>query len=407
MRNEGLLSVRGLVSIVALVVAGLALAWLCVRTAIVGVLPPNAPVVLRLAPHDPDVVLGRATAVLARPRSRLDAGTLAAVGRAAAVAPLDARPFLLIGRQQLLEGKSDRAVKSLEAGQRLNPRNRFIHLLLVEHYLLANRYGDAAAQLSVLARLINAAQPVIATAMARMLVEPDMQDAVRRALKTDPRLERAVLVALAKNNSEPDTIFALASPTALADAGAPESWGPVLVSRLVTAGRFQAARAVWQKVYKLPQEAVARPVFNPTFRRVAASPPFDWTLTAGSLGAADPRRGTLAVDYYGRESGDLASQLLVLAPGRYQLAFTAEGGKPDGASRLFWTIACAGDGKPVLTNVAVPASPRIQRAASAFTVPAGCPAQTLTLRGEAAEFPSSLNLTIGGVAIRPLAETKP
>lgn len=407
MRNEGLLSARGLVSVVALAVAGLALAWLCLRTAIVGVLPSNAPAVLRLAPHDPDVVLDRASAILVRPRSRLDAGTVAAVGRAAAIAPLDARPFLLIGRQQMLEGKSDRAIRSLEAGQRLNPRNRFIHLMLLEHYLLADRYGDAAAQLSVLARLINAAQPAVANAMAQMVIQPDMQEAARRALRTDPRLERAVLVALARNNSEPETIFALASPAALADAGAAESWGPVLVSRLVTAGRFQAARAVWQKVYKLPQEAVATPIFNPAFDRIAASPPFDWTLTAGSLGAADPRRGTLAIDYYGRESGDLASQLLVLAPGRYQFAFTAEGGKPDGASRLFWTIACAGDGKSVLANVAVPTSPRVQRAGSAFSVPAGCPAQTLTLRGEAAEFPSPLNLTIGGVAIRPLAETKP
>ena len=414
MRSEGSPGARGLVSALVLAIVGLAIAWICVRTTVVGLMPSNAPAVMKLAPGSASAALGRATTALGRnqgllggPRRKLDAATLDTVRQAAAAAPLDARSFLILGYQQLAEGKPARALRSLEAGQRLAPRNRLIHLLLLERYLLTSRFADAATQFSVLARLVGAAQPAIAAVMAQMIVRPEMRDAARQTLRNDPELERAVLATLARSNTEPAVIFALASPAALADAGGGKSWGPVLISRLVEAGRFRTAREVWRRIYRLPDGAVAAPIFNPSFRPTPASPPFDWTLVAGSLGAADPQGDALSIDYYGRDSGDLASQLLVLAPGRYQLVFSAEGGKPNAAARLFWTVACAGGGKTVLTNVAVPTAPGAHRAAGTFTVPDRCVAQTLALRGEAGEFPSPISLTIGDLAIRALTETAP
>ena len=411
MRRDGLLSARGVAAAFVLGAIGLLVAWLCVRTTVVALLPPGTPAVAGIAPGSPAVTLDRATLALGQKRGLLggphrgfDAATLASVRRAAANAPLDARPFLILGYQQLSEGKVPRATRSLEAAQRLNPRNRLVHLLLLERYLLTNRFADAAAQFSVLSRLVGQAQPTIATAMAQMLLEPTMRDAARRTLRTDPVLERSVLTALAKGSTEPDDIFALAGPVALADAGREGSWGQILVTRLVRDERFATARDVWQRIHRLPAAAVAAPLFNPSFGPVQASAPFNWTLTAGGLGAADPRAGTLTIDYYGRDSGDLARQLLVLAPGRYRLAFTTMGGKPDAASRLFWTVTCAGEGGAVLTNVAVPTAPGTRRAEGAFDVPAGCSAQTLVLRGEAGEFPSPITLDIGNVAIRASTE---
>lgn len=418
MRSEGLRSGRGLASAIGLAVAGLALAWLCVRTAMIGVLPANVPALTSVAPNAPNVVFGRALIVLgerldflakapnsAAPPRDLNPATLAAVRDAAARAPLDARAFLILGYHQLAANESDRAVRSLEAGQRLNPRDRLIHLLLLERYLLSNRFAEAAQQFSVLSRLIGGAQPAIATVMAQMLMDPAMRDAARRTLRSDPRLERAVLIALAKGESEPNAIFALASPAALNEMGDKDGWGSALVARLVDAGRFQAARAVWRRIYKIPDAAAAPPIFNPSFAPSAASAPFNWTLVASGLGAADPERDGLSIDYYGRDSGDLASQLLVLAPGRYRLAFEAEGGKADAASRLYWTVACASDGKIVLANVALPSAPGVHRVAADFTTTPACSAQTLTLRGEAGEFPSPNALTINGIAITSIGKT--
>lgn len=408
------MSPRGLASALVLAIAGLALAWLCLRTTIVGTLPATAPVVKSVAPDNADVVLTRATLRLAQrpnliggtPRG-FDPATLAAVRRAAAIAPLDARYFLILGYQQLAEGQQAKGIKTLEAGQRLDPRNRIIHLVLLERYLLTNRFVEAGQQMSVLSRLVSAVQPMMASAMAQMMIQPDMRNAARQALRTDPILERSVLTTLARGDNAPADIFNLASPAGIADAGQPDSWGPVLVSRLVATDRFQTARAIWQRVYGLSTAAVAAPVFNPSFAASPASAPFNWTLAASGLGAADPRNGALEIDYYGRDSGDLASQMIVLSPKRYTISFAAEGGKPDSASHLFWTVACAGAQKIVLANIPVPVGPGLRRARGMFTVPADCSAQTLTLRAEAGEFPAPIALTIKDLVLRPSTEATP
>lgn len=399
------LSARGVVSAAIVTIFGVAVGWLSFQAAMVRTLPAESPDIARFAPDYPDAVLARATALLVSRRGILDTATLNAVRRAATAAPLDARAYLILGHQQLLDAMPERAVATLEAGQRLDPRQRLIHLLLLDRYLRTARYADAATQFSVLARILGATQAPIATAMAQMTMAPETRAAVRRTLRADPVLERAVLVALAKSDTAPEAIFALASPAARSDARAAASWGPVLVKRLVDRGRYADARSVWQRIYGVAPAQVAMLITNAGFRKTNAAPPFDWMLTASGLGAADIRADGLVVDYYGRDSGDLASQLLVLRPGRYRFAFTVDPGKTDGAAKLYWSLVCgAGPAdQNQMMNVAVTATAKPHRIATEVVVPAGCPAQTLTLRGEANDFPSPLGLTVRDLDLRSVS----
>lgn len=405
-RRGGLGSARGFASAAILVVAGAWIGWLSFQAAMVRTLPATAPAIVRFAPDYPDAVLARTATMLVAQHGILDAATLDAVRRAAAAAPLDARAYLILGHQQLLDRRPGRAVATLEAGQRLDPRQRLIHLLLLDRYLRTARYADAAAQFSVLARILSATQPSIAAAMAKMTMAPETRDAVRQTLRTDPALERGVLIALARSDTAPDAMFALASPTARADARAPQSWGPVLVNRLVERGRYPVARSAWQRIYGVSPTQATALITNAGFRKTSAAPPFDWTLTASGLGAADIRNGSLAVDYYGRDSGDLARQLLVLQPGRYRFAFTVDPGKTDAAAKLYWSVACgtaASSDRNTLMTVTVTATPKPHRVAAELVVPAGCPIQMLTLRGESGNFPSPLGVTLRDLELRPLA----
>lgn len=405
-RRPGPGDLYGFVSATILLVAAAWIGWLSFRSAIVRTLPPTAPAIARFAPDDADAVLGRATGLLVARHGLLDAATLGAVRRAAIAAPLDARPYLIQGHQQLLDGAPRRAVAMLEAGQRLDPRQRLIHLLLLDRYLRTARYADAAAQFSVLARLLGTTQVPIARAMAQMIIAPETRDAVRQTLHGDPILERAVLIALARSDTAPDTIFALATPAARADAGTTGSWGPILVARLVERGRYATARSAWQRIYAVPPAQAAALVTNAGFDTTTTSPPFDWTLAAGSLGAADLGNGSLGVAYYGRDSGDLARQLLVLRPGRYRFSFALDPGKTDASSKLFWSLACDPvGGKIPLMTVAVAAVAKRRRIAADLVVPPGCPAQMLDLRGEAADFPVPIGVTIRDLDLRPLSDT--
>lgn len=397
-------------SAAVLAVAGVSLGWLSFKSAMVNLLPASSAEIARLAPNHPDVVLGRTAARLVAQHGILDAQTLNAVRQAAAAAPLDARAYLILGHQQLLDNTPDRAVATLEAGQRLDPRQRLIHLLLLDRYLRTERYANAATQFSVLARILGATQAPIATAMAQMTMVPETRDAVRRTLKTDPALERAVLTELAKSAIAPDAIFALAGPAARADADNADSWGPVLVNRLIERGQYPAARSVWQRIYGISPAQAAMAIINAGFRETRAAPPFDWTLTASSLGAADLRSGSLAVEYYGRDSGALASQLLVLRPGRYRFAVTVDPGKTDATAKLYWTLACktaAANTRDTLMTLPVTATAKPHRIAADIAVPGNCPSQILTLRGEAGEFPSPLSVTLRDLDLRPASDSKP
>jgi hypothetical protein len=397
---------RGLITALVIAVIGFAVAWVCVRSAMVRLLPPANSALATLAPHDPDLVLTRAAAALVRQRGILAPQTLAAVRRAAQDAPLAANAFVILGHQQLLDGQPARAVNTLEAGQRLDPRNSLVHLLLLDRYLRTGRYADAAAQFSVASRLVGPAQGAIASALAKMSLDPETSGAVRRTLQTDPGLEQAVLITLARSETAPATIFALASPDARRNAGSDGNWGPVLINRLIEGQLFAAARSVWQTIYRVPPTQARALIFDAGFKELPASAPFNWTLTAGSLGAADIRDGTLSINYYGRENGDLARQLLVLAPGSYRLAFTVEGSKTGTGPSVAWTLKCVPGGKAELLNVVATATGTPNRVAAAFTVPSGCPAQQLTLVGNGGEFPAPITLTLRDLDMRAAGATR-
>ena len=399
MRSEGLRSARGIVAALILIVAAAFVGFLCFRAAAVRTLPASSPGIAQIAGHDPDVVLDEATTALVKQHGILDPAMLDRVRRAAQAAPLDARAYLVLGHQQILDREPQRAVLTLERGQRLDPREQLIHLLLADRYLRTARFADAAAQFAVMARL--GSEGPIAPAMAQMSVAPDTRDAVRRVLSEDPQLERDVLFKLAGSNVAPATIFAIASPTARRNAGAKDGWGGTLVSRLVAHGQFAEARRVWQHVYGLSDAAIAAPLFNPGFQKLAATPPFNWLLTADSLGAADPRGGSLSIDYYGRDNGELASQLLVLAPGPYRFAFTVDGTKTNGGPNLVWSLRCASGATTDLMRVTATGSGAPRRVVSGFTVPSGCPAQRLVLTGEAGDFPATVTVTLRDLALQP------
>ena len=119
------------------------------------------------------------------------------------------------------------------------------------------------------------------------------------------------------------------------------------------------------------------------------------------------RNNGLAIDYYGRDSGDLASQILVLKPGRYRFAVAIDPGKTDNAAKLFWSLTCRTDGKASLMNLPVIAGAAKRTIAADLVVPADCPAQTLTLRSEAGEFPAPVSVTIRDLDLRPVAGARP
>lgn len=392
---------------VLLLVAMLGLGWLAFRTAAGQLMPPGDPRLASWVPDNPDVALDRAMIEFVKGRGAVSPTTMEAVAAAARRAPLDARPFLLFGVRDLVRGDDARALSTFESGRRLDGRQRWIRLLLLDRYLRTRRYDDAATEFAVLARLISAAQAPILEQLARMTQDPATRDAVRQTLARDPGLENSLLTTLARSNPNPQLLFSMASPAGRAAAGAPGGWGDALVETMVARGRYAAARSVWRRVHAIPASAAASSLYDAGLRGLPGGQPFNWSVAAANTGAADLRNGELVVTYYGRETGPLAGQLLVLAPGRYRLAYTLAGASAAGKTTLSWNIRCAGaQNAPALLDVALPSAANApRRYAVRFAVPAtGCAAQQLALMGNAADFPTEINAAVSALALQPTGE---
>ena len=171
-------------------------------------------------------------------------------------------------------------------------------------------------------------------------------------------------------------------------------WLPILVGSLGEAGQYAKARDIWSAVAHAPL-APGSLIFDPRFTDGEAPPPFNWMLASSTVGLAErlPGRG-LHLIYYGQEDGVLASQLLVLPPGRYRLGTDAPS-VPDSAGSLQWRLVCARDNEVI---AAVALDDAIRRGWR-FAAPSSCPAQRLELAGSASDVARQTDVTIRSVRL--------
>lgn len=385
----------GLTLAALLIIAAAFVGWLVVRATAVEMLSGPSVRAGAIVAGQPTVALGTAMGGFVANRGSIPRQALPSVRAAAAQLPLDARPYLFIGSDYLRAGKSDLAAKTFEAGRRLDPRQRWIHILLLDHYLRAGRYPEAADEFAVLSRLVGGAQGPIATALAQMTIAPQTRDAARLTLRQDVGLERAVLTSLASTGVEPAVIFGMASPAALATANLPGSWGGVLIDRLVSKQRYRLAHSVWQRINRLNDRQVGSLIYDLGLQGLPGKPPFNWMTVSNNVAAVDMQSGKFEVNYYGRDNGNLITQLLLLPPGTYRFGFFVSGVQQGAEPVMVWAFTCENQPDRTIASIPVPlTNARSRRVAATVTVPAGCPAQRLRLSGLAGEFPQPVTATI-------------
>ena len=207
-----------------------------------------------------------------------------------------------------------------------------------------------------------------------------------------------MLTVLAADTKNLRLISALWSGRPAAPTDGPSSWQALIVAKLVEAGDFRSAHDAWRRFAGIG--GAVNGLFNPEFNNIAAPPPFNWTFgSAGGLAQPGPG-GQLQLIYFGRDEAILAQQLLVLAPGRYELGMQVSGDVKAG-SGVAWSIECL-PGKQALLTLPVERLPS-GRVQASFSVPPGCAAQQLRLSGSPGEFPRAIEFTVGQLQLTRLA----
>ena len=405
-REKRIFSPGGIAKLALAVAVAAFAAWWIVRISTVDALARRNPYAAAVvAPDHPRVKLAMATAEF-----RLRAGSVSEPTRRAALeslsqAPLADEPFLLAGVHALATGDDRKGIALLTEARTRNPRARTPRLLLLDRYLRAKRTREAGTEIVVLGRLISRAAQVLVPELARMASDPRTGPALMDVLKRDPVMRQSVLAHLASSGADADLILRVAQATRGGGRGPPPTWQPLLLAKLVEKGEIARAYSLWRRFFAIPSSTPEGGLYDGRFQGMPGSPPFNWQLVAASPGVAERSgKAGLDVQYYGRDRVDLASQLLLLRPGRYRLLFRAEGDAlgEAGGSHLAWTIGCHGADTRLLEArlTKITYTPRV--VAAGFTVPpSGCSAQWLRLIGSPGEFPKAQNVTLTALEIRP------
>jgi hypothetical protein len=392
----------------AKVAAGAALSLLgglwVVKTSAVDALGRRMPAAAAAAaPNHPQVQLALAMAKLDVGTGELPEPDRRAAIAALARAPLADEPFLIAGVAAIAAGRAGQGEALLEEARRRDPRQRTARLFLLDRYLRTNRIDEAGIELTALRGLVPGVAEALAPQLARMVRDERSGASLIRVLARDPGLQQAVLSSLAVGGGDPDLILRIARSTP-ATAPTPDGlpWQRQLLAMLVERGEIGRALGLWRTFAGLPAGPNEKAVYDGRFQGLPGAGPFNWSLYVGSAGVAERSRArALDVQFFGRETIDLASQMLVLRPGRYRLSFRAEGSAKGDDGRITWQVQCRG--RPaVLIDLPlrdVTAAPRT--VSGEFTIPGDCNGQSLRLVGLAGEFPSTQTASITDVAVTP------
>ncbi len=383
---RGALSLPRLIRIAIVVLAGAGIGWLSLGANLKRAFPSAT----WIADDRPARVFSEAGQALINNEGRLDDDIFARLGQAVQRQPLASEPLFFYGMKALEGEDLAKAENLLIEARARDPRNSYARLALMALYLRTGRVREGSAELAVLARLEPRGNQLLVPQLVRLTSSAEARDALVEAVGDQP-IMADVLAKLATDGGDPETILTLSRRQPARADGSFAEWQRLLLVRLVEGGEERRAYDLWRRFVGGDGGAL---IYDAEFRGGPGGPPFNWELNVNDVGAAERGRdGGLELEYFGRRSGPLARQLLMLRPGRYRLAFEVEGSANGQGSRIELRIACR-SGANLATLPFRDVSTTRRRAELDFTVPGGCEGQWLTFAGEAAEFPAVQRLTI-------------
>jgi tetratricopeptide (TPR) repeat protein len=301
--------------------------------------------------------------------------------------PLDSRALSLLG--YVAEGKGDparaEALMSLAAAR--SWRNPAPHVWLFAQAIRRGQFEEALAQADGLLRVYPKYEETLFPVMTVFGTDPGALAALEGALAANPPWRRSFLARAIVNGANDrlmtqlyqSLIHSRQPPTA-------DEMKPYL-DRLILAGRFEEAYQDWRATSS-PAETAGRYPYNGNFAAALDGLPFNWVFE--SIAGAEiqiteaPDRGNsraLRMQFSGaRAKLGRVGQLLMLAPGSYDLDLAVKSSSLRTERGPVWQISCAesrvllAETKPV-TGTTPWTDLKIR-----FSVPAsGCNAQWLQL----------------------------
>jgi hypothetical protein len=322
-----------------------------------------------------------------------------AADEAAKYDPIDGRIYFLHAYDALLTRPEDPPFELLEAARGYNPRLRETRILLLEAYGKSARPTEALAEADTLAALLPEQRALFVELIVELILRGEAMDRTADALSRSA-LRGRVMVRLANRGADPAMLEKLTEPMrGMARDESERQWIGQFVNVVARRRDIDSARRIWASLHDVDESSVGKKVLDPEFASLSGTPPFGWNIGRSAVGIAEIRKGALNVYYYGRREGALASQLLLLEPGRHALLIAVSSADAKEPTGLSWQVSCANRGELLLhaTLAQLMASPRKP---IGFVIPQeGCQAQYLQLIGVPSDVVRRQSATIESVRI--------
>ena len=368
-------------------VAATALAWLVLSYSFAAYLAEGAPqAALWLNPHEPTALLNLADAAINAPQRSVAAPAAGAapvaqpagagpgppqrdfsgfgmVDTAAAIdlpavrgwtesalksAPLNARALRILGQTAAAAGKDVDADRFMQMAAQLSLHESAAVYWLLVRSVQSKDYKTALTYADVVLRTLPGFDPYVMPLLARMVEDGKAVALLKAELADDPPWRTTVLQnlpgAVVDERIPLDVLLALRSSRHPPRAVELDAYLNFLIAHRM----YELAYYTWLQFLRPDELGGAGLLYNGNFETPLSNGPFDWRFEQGagvSIDVAErPDKSgdhALRIDFeYGRVEYHSIKQLLMLAPGRYQLHGRYQGDLV-GPRGLKWRLACA------------------------------------------------------------------
>jgi len=294
-------------------------------------------------------------------------------------------------------GDTQGAARLFSLSRMISRRSLGTHTWLIQHAVKRGDVAEALAEYDLALRTSTAAPRLLFPVLAKAAANPELASPIAQTLDRPSDWREMFLdYAIARPGSV-QRIVALFLKMRDRSFLKDKQIDRLLIGQLVKDGSFGPAERV--ELAFGPPIAKGSLVRDPGFSEAQFHFPFGWTLIeAADVWAQRDRASGLAYHGASGGAGQIATQLLTLAPGSYRLVARNAEPAADTAALPYWTVTCAG-AQPrqiALLNQSAGAG-----AMGDFAVPSGCGGQWLALNLRASDRAEGQSGAIRSVTIQP------
>ncbi len=334
-----------------------------------------------LAPWDGMVTARYARSLITAPIDPAQLGRADSLARRAlAKDPMAIDAIITLGTSAQLRGDTGAARKIFAFAQTLSRRELQTQLWAIEDAVGRGDIPEVLRQYDIALRTSRNARSLLFPILASAIGDPAIATATARTLAEQPRWAPGFIFFAASEGPDPAAAAGLFARLNRLGVPVSEAASAALIQALTGKGRFAEAWALYAASHPGSDRLRSR---DPHFANDQDSRSvFDWQLFGDAGVSTTIERGddgnVLAFTTAPGAAGLMARQLQLLQPGSYILRGRSARIDLPEASRPFWQLECQ-DGRTLGRVVLPNSSEQDGTFTGAFDVPAGCPAQYLSL----------------------------